>query len=173
MPVFLRALLGQAPVNVALSCPPPAPGEPVDPAGFFDPTSVAAAYRAAAAATVVLVILLVVACYLWNTTSVGPRFVRRWWSFGILAVVLAAVTGAAVLALWPAHALAGSCETNPLAFALRLPLALVVNRGLIGLLWGAVLYLLFSILLTRTVGYLPSARNGFFHNRGCPTPRWR
>ncbi|HEX6749029.1 MAG TPA: hypothetical protein VF092_17150 [Longimicrobium sp.] len=174
MPVFLQTLLGLAPDNVALTpCPPPPPGDPIDPGGFYDPSSVSSAYMAAGLATVGLVLLLVVLVYLWNSTALGPRFVRRWWWTGIAAVLLAGLLGGLVIGLWPTHALAGSCETNPTAFARHLPFRLALNRGVAGLLWGLVLYPVVSLILTRSVGYLPAARNGFFHNRGCPVPRWR
>jgi hypothetical protein len=173
MPVFLRTLLGLAPPNLALACPPPAPGETRDPTGFFDPASVSAAFQAAGWVTAGLVVALVVVCYLANSTTVGPRFVRRWWMFGIATVFVAALAGGAVVALWPTHALASSCETLPTAFARHLPLNVVLNRAFAGLLWGAVLYFLVSALLAWTVGLVPSAGNGFFHNRGCPVPRWR
>jgi hypothetical protein len=166
MPVFLRTLLGFAPPNVALTpCPPPAPGDPIDPGGFYDPTGVASAYHAAGWTTVGLLLLLVLACYLWNSTSLGPRFVRRWWLFAGAAVLFSALVGGLVIALWPTRALAGSCETLPNAFAL--------NRAVAGLLWGLILFPLISVFLAQVVGRVPRASNGFFHNRGCPLPRWR
>jgi hypothetical protein len=174
MPVFLQTLLGLAPSDVTLApCPAPPPDQPVDPFGFYDPASVSSAYMAAGWFTVGLVLLLVVLCYLWRSGSLGPRFVRRWWLTGIAAVVLAAVVGGATIALWPTHALAGSCETLPTAFPRHLPGALALGRAVAGLVWGLVLYPLASLLLTRSIGYLPAAGNGFFHNRGCPLPRWR
>jgi hypothetical protein len=173
MPLFLINLLGFAPGNVSLACPPPAPGDTPDPTGFYDPASVATAYHAAGWATFGLVVLLVVLCYVWNSTSLGSPFVRRWWTFGVLSVVVSAVVGALVVALWPTRALAGSCETLPTAFLKHLPLGLVLSRGVAGLLWGLVLFPVVSLVLARTVGYLPAAGNGFFHNRGCPYPRWR
>jgi uncharacterized BrkB/YihY/UPF0761 family membrane protein len=159
------------PANVPLICPPPAPGDPPSLNGFFDPAPIEAAYQWAALATGVLVLLAVLACYLMDRRSLSRAFVRRWW------VVMAATAGIGALVplamlylVVPQHALAGSCETNPLPFAETFPLGLALTRALVGFVWSGLAFGIFSFLLTRTAGWHP-ASGGFFHNRGCPWPR--
>lgn len=159
------------PANVSLTCPPPAPGDPPALNGFFDPVPIEAAYQWTAVATAVLVLLAVLACYLLDRRSLSRAFVRRWW----LVLAAASLVGALVplmmlYAVVPQHALADSCETNPLPFAAAYPLGLALSRALAGLVWSALAFGVFSFLLTRAAGWHP-ASGGFFHNRGCPWPR--
>jgi hypothetical protein len=77
---------------------------------------------------------------------------------------------AMLYAVVPQHALAGTCETNPLPFAATFPLETALNRSLAGFFWSALAFGVFSFLLTRAAGWHPAA-GGFFHNRGCPWPR--
>jgi hypothetical protein len=51
-----------------------------------------------------------------------------------------------------------------------LPWDIVVDRALSGILWGVVLFVVLSLILTRLVGK-SSWSGGFFHNRGVPYPR--
>jgi hypothetical protein len=173
MPEFFRTFFSWNPGDIRLVCPAAAPGQSANPYGFFDPGSVAAAFRAATIASITVALLAVLVCYLATSTSLGPQFVRRWWIFGAATAVLAAVITAVTLLAWPTHAMAGTCETNPFPFALDLPMNVALLRGIGGLFWGFLAFVLFSLLLTRTAGYAPMAANGFFHNRGCPAPRWR
>jgi hypothetical protein len=169
---FLLHLWSPPPANVYLECPPPAPGEAFDPAGFFDPASVAAAYQWTALATALLVVLAVLACYLLDQRSLSRAFVRRWWIVLATASVIGALVPLAMLYfVVPQHALQGTCETNPLPFAAVFPLGLALNRALAGFAWSALAFGVVSFLLTRAAGWHP-ASGGFFHNRGCPWPRF-
>lgn len=168
---YLLHLWASPPTNVALACPPPAPGDAPDLNGFFDPVPVATAYQWTALVTGLLVLLAVLACYLLDRRSLSRAFVRRWWLVLAAASVIGALVPLAMLYLVvPQHALAGSCETNPLPFAAAYPLGLALNRALAGFLWSAAAFGVFSFLLTRAAGWHP-ASGGFFHNRGCPWPR--
>lgn len=158
--------------DLQLTCPaPPAGVTGTNSIGHYDPATLASAYLAASVATIAAVTLVVFICYLWNQTSVGPSFVRRWYLSALVATVFAALLPVALLAAWPTHALANSCETNPNPFAAPLPLSELLTVGVSGALWGVVGFVLLSIILTRTVGRVPQA-GGFFHNRGCPWPRF-
>lgn len=168
---YLLHLWSPPPANVPLTCPAPAPGEPPDLNGFFDPAPVAAAYQWAALVTALLVLMAVLACYLLDRRSLSRAFVRRWWLVLAAASVMGALVPLAMLYLAvPQHALAGTCETNPLPFPASYPVGLALNRALAGLFWSALAYGVFSFLLTRAAGWHP-ASGGFFHNRGCPWPR--
>jgi hypothetical protein len=107
---YLLHLWASPPANVALACPLPAPGEPPDLNGFFDPLPVATAYQWPALVTVLLVLLAVLACYLLDRRSLSRAFVRRWWKALSAASVIGALVPLAMLYLIvPQHALAGSC----------------------------------------------------------------
>jgi hypothetical protein len=168
---YLLHLWSPPPANVSLTCPAPAPGEPPDLNGFFDPAPVAAAYQWIVYASVAAVLLGVLLCYLLSRSSLNRDFVRRWYGFLIGTMVAGALIPVLVLYLVPQHALAGTCETNPLAFAARLPGALMVSRASAGLVWCGLAFILASLLFTFAAGRHP-ASGGFFHNRGCPWPRW-
>jgi hypothetical protein len=168
---YLLHLWAPPHANIPLTCPPPAPGESPDLNGFFDPGPVAAAYQSTALATALLVLLAVLACYLLDRHSLSRAFVRRWWMVMAGTVFVGALVPLAMLYfVVPQHALAGSCETNPLPFAATYPLGLALSRALAGFFWSALAFGVFSILLTRVAGWHP-ASGGFFHNRGCPWPR--
>lgn len=156
--------------DVALQCPPPVAGEPADPSGVFDPDTVREAFRAAGLTSLLVVLLLVLACYLFTRTSTGPRFSKRWVGFAATAGALAFAVPIAVLRAWPTHALAETCETNPEQFLAKLPWDLILTRGVAGLIWGLLAFLLISVMLTRALGRY-SWMGGFFHNRGTPWPR--
>lgn len=168
---YLLHLWASPPANVALTCPAPAPGESPDLYGVFDPVPVNTAYQWTAVVTALLVLLAVLACYLLYRSSLSRRFVRRWWVALLVTAVIGALVPLAMLYLAvPQHALAGTCETNPLPFPETFPLGLALNRALAGFFWSALAFLVFSLLLTRAAGWHP-ASGGFFHNRGCPWPR--
>lgn len=158
--------------NVTLTCPPPAAGQAAAPLGFYDGTSVANAYNLLGGLSVLAVLLVVTIIYMGTRTSLGPRFVGRWYKGAIAAAIICALLAYITLSFAPTHALADSCETNPTPFPLRLPGSLIIARTLAGLVWGALAYLLFSLILTLTAGKFASGKNGFFHNRGCPWPRF-
>jgi hypothetical protein len=167
----LLHLWAPPPADVALICPLPAPGEPEDPFGVFDPASVLTAYQWTAVATALLVLLAVLACYLTDRRSLSRAFVQRWWvTLAIASVIGALVPLVMLYFVVPQHALAGTCETNPLPFAATFPVGLALSRALAGFIWSALAFGAFSFLLTRAAGWHP-ASGGFFHNRGCPWPR--
>jgi hypothetical protein len=167
----LLHLWAPPPRDVELVCPAPAPGESPDLHGFFDPGPIAAAYQWTALATALLVLLAVLACYLLDRRSLSRAFVRRWWMvLGAASVVGALVPLVMLYAVVPQHALAGTCETNPLPFAAAFPLGPALSRAVAGFAWSALAFGLFSFLLTRAAGWHPAA-GGLFHNRGCPWPR--
>lgn len=157
--------------NLNLICPDPAPGQAASAPGLYDPASVSAAFSHVALWSVVAVALFVVLCYQMTRASLGPRFVKQWWLWLAGSSVACAVVAFAVLATAHTTAYPNSCSTNPLPFDAPLPDNLVMLRVVVGLAWGAVAFIVVSLLLTRTLGWVPSAKNGFFHNRGCPLPR--
>ena len=158
------------PSDLPLTCPPPPPGEPIDPTGFFDPAVLEKAYSTANAAVLALAVLLLVLCYLWTSSSLGPRFVRRWTLFVVGTALAALVAATAIVALWPARALANSCETNPEPFAARVPFWEALQHGMSGTLLAVLAFVVLSLLLTRLAGRYPWT-GGLFHYRGCPWPR--
>jgi hypothetical protein len=160
-----------APANVPLSCPPPPPGDPPDPTGFFDPATVSSAYHWTAIAVAVLLLALVLVCYLWTSRSLNVSFVRRWYLFWIATMVGAAAAPFVVFRLIPLRALANSCDTNPLAFRAFMPTAALWPLAAAWLFWALVFFPLVSFALTRVGGRSP-ASGGFFHHQGCPVPRW-
>jgi hypothetical protein len=167
----LLHLWSPPPANLRLACPLPAPGEPVDPVGFFNPGPVAAAYGWVVWGSLGAVLLAVLLCYLTYGSSLNTGFVRRWYAFLLAAALAGALVPVLVLTLAPQHALADTCDTNPLPFRAELPDALLVERAGAGLVWAALAFCLGSLLLTRIAGWHPASR-GLFHNRGCPWPRW-
>jgi hypothetical protein len=167
---YLGNLWAGPPANLQLRCPPPAPGEAIDPMGFFDPNVLRGAYRMATLSTAALVVLLVALCYLWTRSSLGPRFVLRWWIFLGGSMLGGFILGIAVLRMWPARALAGSCETNPTSFLVTIPWADALNRGVAGAVWAGLVFTLLSLVLTQLAGRFPWS-GGLFHYRGCPYPR--
>lgn len=171
MPDFFWHLWAGPPTNLSLACPPGAPGAPAT-SGFYDPDTVRAAYEMASWATLVAVVGLVLICYLATRTSLGPKFVHRWWLFGVLTAAAGFVVSLLVLRGWDTRALANSCPTNPTPFLATLPWSEILQRGLAGLVWALIAYVLLSAAATWTVGWLPLS-GGFFHNRGCPVPRFR
>src|SRR5207253_1481357 len=161
------------PTDLVLACPEPAAGQPADPQGFYDYVTVNAAFNLAAVVSAIIVVLGVIICYQMFRGSLGERFVKRWW-IGLVVtgiVCLAAVWVA--LATYHTTALANSCTTNPTAFAIKLPTSIVINRALVGLVWGMLVFAILSLLATLTLGKIPHRANGFFHNRGCPWPRFQ
>jgi hypothetical protein len=157
--------------NLNLVCPAPAPGQAVSPPGLYDPATVAAAFDHVAFASIVAVLLCVGLCYQLTRASLGPRFVKQWWLWLFVSAVVCGIVALILLKTAPTTAYPQSCSTNPTAFAVALPDSLVWIRTFVGLGWGAIAFIVASLILTRTLGYFPSARNGFFHNRGCPWPR--
>lgn len=156
--------------NVSFTCPPDPSGGAAT-LGFYDGVSVASAYDILAAASIAAVLVIVLAIYMGTDKALGPRFIKRWYKGLAIAAVVCGILGYAVLSIAPTHAFGGTCPSNPAPFPLRLPASLIVWRTLAGILWGAVAYFVFSIVLTATAGRFASLKNGFFHNRGCPLPR--
>ena len=157
------------PENVTLLCPVLAGDTPAT--GFFDPASLAAAYRASALAWAAVLLALVLACYLTAPASLDRGFVVKWWMYWAAAVALGALVPLVVLSQAPLHALAGSCFTNPLPFEAHLTFAQILPAMVVWALWALAAFPLVSWLLTRAAGWHPASR-GFFHYRGCPWPRW-
>jgi hypothetical protein len=159
------------PSSLPLNCPPSPDGVTPDPMGFYDYETVAAAFNAAALTSAAIVALAVVICYWFTSTTLGPRFVRRWWITLVLAVLITPLAVATVLYRAPVRALADSCELSPNAFAEVLPFATIFSRSMAGMVWALLAMVALSVLLTATIGRIPHVRNGFFHNRGWPWPR--
>lgn len=172
MPNFLLHLWAPPPANLQLACPAPPPGMDPDPVGFFAPESIEAAFSWAGTASAVFVLVLVTVTYLAVSGALSPRFVKRWWVFLGAAALGSFVIAVIALRVTPTYAMAGSCSTNPTAFLEPLPWGLIWNRAFAGLLWGALAFVVLSLVLTRTLGRWPQGR-GFFHFRGCPVPRFR
>lgn len=172
MPDFLLHLWAGPPEDLTIVCPAPPPGDPTPPPGYLDPATVSAAYGATGWATVLIVVSLVLVCYLLSRTSLGPGFVKRWWVFLLLSAVGGFLAAISILSSWPTRALPGSCVTDPNPFTVGLPWSEIITRGVAGSAWAVLVFILLSLLLTRTLGWLPQS-GGFFHNRGCPWPRWR
>lgn len=160
------------PTDITLACPPPAEGQSGNPTGFYDTATVSAAFNHVAIASVAIVLALVLVCYLLTQSTTGAGFVKRWWGSLAGAAVFCAVAAFGILSFAPTTARAGSCETNPAPFPIALPPGLITDRALAGLAWGALAFLLMSVLSTLVLGRIASKRNGFFHNRGVPVPRF-
>ena len=169
---FLLHLWQAAPADLPLVCPDPAAGQPADPQGFYDFASIAPAFHLAAIASAFVVVFVVVVCYQFTRTSLGERFVKRWWVSVIASGLLCLGVVWLSLATFPTTALAGSCSTNPGAFPIALPTSLVISRAMAGLVWGLVAFALLSSAATAVLGRFPHRSNGFFHHRGCPLPRF-
>ena len=173
MPDFLLHLWAGPPGRIPVTCPLPLPGDPAATApGFLDPSMVRAAYSVTGLATLAAALAVVLVCYLATRTTLGPRFVVRWYAFWGLAVALGLALPFAILRLWETRVYPGSCATNPTPFASPIPWSEVIERGAAGAVWAFAAFFVLSLLLTRTLGLLPLA-GGLFHNRGCPVPRWR
>jgi hypothetical protein len=169
---YLLHLWAKPPLDLPLTCPAPAAGQPPDLSGAFDPDSVVAAFQNVSIVSALIVLLLVLACYQMTRSSLGRTFVIRWWVFVGFAAGLCALAAFALLTLAPTRALEGSCDTNPTAFVAALPGSIVLARSIAGLVWAFPAFAIMSLILTQTAGRFPSLRNGFFHNRGCPWPRF-
>jgi hypothetical protein len=160
------------PSTLTLVCPVGPTGVAASAPGFYDPVSVAAAYRLTAFASLAVVVLGVLGCYtLLNGNSLGSRFVKRYWMwwFGVGFACAGVVWG--VLGTAETVAMANSCETNPGPFPVALPALTIANRAAAGFIWGMLSFYLLSFLSTRSLGTIAHPANGFFHNRGCPVPR--
>ena len=157
--------------NLSLICPDPAPGQAVAPPGLYDPNGVSAAFGHVAIASSITVLLCVILCYQMTRAALGPRFVKQWWMWLIASAVACTLVAFVVLTIAHTTAYPGSCSTNPLPFDAPLPQNVVLLRTAVGFAWGMVAFVIFSLIMTRTVGRVPSTGNGFFHNRGCPLPR--
>jgi hypothetical protein len=168
---YVLHLWAGPPVGLQLTCPRPADGQNVNLIGYFDDASVRAAFDAVAGWSAVAVLVVILYCYMATRQASGPRFDRRW-VFALIGSALACA-GVAYVVLHTANttAMAQSCQTNPSAFAIGLPGRVVGGRVLAGVLWGLLAFALGSVTLTRLLGWYPSLRNGFYHNRGTPWPR--
>ena len=166
------AIPGIAPDQLSLSCPPAAQGQTTNPIGDYDVESVAGAVHAAAAVWIAVSTLLVILCYQWRRGSLGPVFVKRWWMFLFTSVLAGATAVYGTLRYWPTTALANSCQSDPRAFPVPLPGDFVADQTLAAAILGILLYVVISLFLTGTLGRVPRLGNGFFHNRGCPMPRF-
>ena len=169
---YLLHLWAVPPTTITLVCPPPAAGQPADPQGFYDYATVAVAYDRVALVSLIIVVLGVVACYQATQASLGPRFVKRWWTALGSSALLVLVSTWLLLITAPTRAMAESCSTNPSTFPIELPASLVLERAIAGLVWTALAFVILSLLLTALLGRIAGAKNGFFHNRGCPWPRF-
>ena len=89
---YLVHLWATPPSSLSLNCPPPPDGQTPDPLGFYDFDSVTAAFNAAAVVSTAIVVLAVVICYWFTSTTLGPKFVRRWWITLAAAALLTPAT---------------------------------------------------------------------------------
>lgn len=158
--------------SISFTCPPSGSGGAGPTLGFYDGASVASAYDVLALASVIAVLVIVLVTYLGTSKTLGPRFVFRWYWGGAVAAIGCAVLAYTLLSIMPTHAAAGTCPSNLNPFLLRLPASLIMTRAVAGFVWGLLAYVLFSVILTATIGRFAAVRNGFFHNRGCPFPRF-
>jgi len=169
---FILHLWATPPVRLQLNCPAAAEGTTGNAFGSFDDTSVRAAFQLVALESIGIVLTAVFLCYMIGRMSTSLGFSRRW----SIVLTLTAITCFAAawlqLSSAPTTALAGSCESNPTAFAAALPFAVVVQRSIAALVWALMAFPLTSWALTQTLGRVPSIWNGFFHFRGTPWPRF-
>jgi hypothetical protein len=162
------------PASLTFACPPGIDGQSSGALGFYDPASIQGAYTLASVASLALVLGGVFGCYLLlNRSSLGRRFVIRYWVWWLMVAVVSGLATWGVLATAPITALANTCQSNPAAFAQPLPMTTILNRSLAGAAWAFIAFFLLSWLATRPwlLGGIALPRNGFFHNRGCPVPR--
>ena len=179
MPVFLDQILDRlprylwhlwgAPREVSLTCPVIA-GMAEDPTGFFDNATVDAALALTGWVSLAAMVVLVVLCYNATSYTTGPWFERRWAKTIVVSAILAFLIPLVVLLLSKTRAAAGTCETDLSPFLSVLPLDFILLRASVGLLWGPIVFVIASLILTQTVGRAKWG-GGFFHNRGCPWPR--
>lgn len=162
---------GITPATLHLTCPQAAQGQTTNVEGEYDPQSLASAAHVSGAAWALTVALVVCICYNWTRLSLSARFVMRWWIFLAIAALAGSVIVAMTFAFWPMTALANSCQSDPRAFMVSLPGSMIWNEALAALAYGGLLFVVLSILFTGVLGRFAHARNGFFHNRGCPIPR--
>ena len=167
---YLLHLWGAPRGDVPLTCPPPIGDQPPDPVGFFDTQTVTDAFAMTGRVSIAAIFTLVLFCYLATQYTTGPKFVRRWTIHLGISSVVTFLVPLIVLYLWHTHAAVGTCETNPEAFAMKLPVQVVLVRSSAGLVWGPLAFFAISFLLTHTVGRTRLG-GGFFHNRGCPWPQ--
>ncbi len=162
---------GFATERAPLTCPPAAQGQTTNSQGDYDPATVTNAVHASGAAWALSIALVVLVCYNWTKATMSPRFVIRWWIFMAVGALVGAAVTATVLNLWPTTADANTCQSDPRAFPAPLPSDFIMGQGFAGALYGALLFVLLSILFTQLLGRFAHRRNGFFQNRGCPIPR--
>jgi hypothetical protein len=161
------------PVDAHMGCPPPLPGEAIDPFGFYDATRILDVWSWIAWISAGGIVLIVLTCYLLPRASLSARFVRGWYACLVAAMLFCFAVPFVVGRFSPMTARAGSCTTRVAAFAVPLPFDLLFPRMLAGLLWGFLAFIVVSLFFTQFVarGAGPRA-GGFFHYRGCPVPRW-
>jgi hypothetical protein len=168
---WLLHLWAQAPLGIRVKCPAPLPGEPADPGGTYDPLQLGALWNSIAITSLIVVLALVLGCYLLPRASLGPRFVRAWW-LGLAGSAAACfLIPLAVGLTTEIRMYAGSCTTRPAAYPVELSASLLTDRMFAGLLWGMLAFAVLSLAGTQLLGRSRLA-GGFFHNRGCPWPRW-
>lgn len=167
---YVKHLWATTPVDVGIACPAIG-GEPSGNQGFIAPAYLTAAWSLTFWLSLAIVVLLVVWCYNGTRMTTGPGFSRRWLVFVPLGALGAALVAFVVLSSMPFYVVAGSCDTNPEAFAVSLPSKFVWMRVFAGAIWGFVVFVMMSIVLTKTLGRA-SWNNGFFQNRGTPLPRF-
>lgn len=166
---YLWHLWGAPRGDVPLICPV-VEGMPIDPNGVFDSNTVANALALTGRFSLAVVVILVLFCYLATPYSTGPWFTRRWARFTGASAVLAFLVPLIVMLLAKTRAAPGTCETDLSAFQVQMPIDVILVRASAGLLWGPIVFVIASLILTQTVGRF-NWGGGFFHNRGCPWPR--
>ncbi|HEX2206061.1 MAG TPA: hypothetical protein VHG93_00145 [Longimicrobium sp.] len=168
---WLLHLWAHAPLGATVPCPAPREGEPPDPGGLYDAVQLASLWNRIAIISAIAVLVLVVVCYLLPRASLSPRFVRNWWLTLAGSMVACFLIPLALGLTADLNARAGSCSTRPAAFPVDVPVGLMMDRMFAGLVWGALAFIVLSLIGTQLLGRSRLA-GGFFHYRGCPVPRW-
>ena len=153
------------------TCPVAAQGQTTNPLGDYDQSSVSSAVHASAAAWGLSITMLVVICYNWTKLSMSPRFVVRWWVFLIVGPIIGAASVFLTLSNWHTTAVANACQSDPRPFPIALSSGFIWEQVWAATIYGVLLFILTSVVLTALAGRIAHQNNGFFHNRGCPIPR--
>lgn len=161
---------GGWPGNVIIPCPV-VEGMPADPSGYIELADLSSAWNLIFVMSLVLVICLVIVCYLKTRYTTGTTFGRRWLWFLASAALGSAAVRVIILFVFPFVSMRGSCATAPSPFSVSLPTGLIINSTVWGLVWGALFFVVFSLLGTQMVGRA-SNNGGFYHNRAIPFPRF-
>jgi hypothetical protein len=166
---YLKHLFATTPVDVSIVCPV-VDGQQ-DPQGFIAQSYVNTAWSLTFWLSLLAVLGLVFACYHLTRMTTGPGFSRRWTIFLPITAVTTALVALIVLKSMRFMAAELTCDTAPDPFKVGLPANVVWMRVFAGMIWGALAFVVFSVIFTKTLGRV-RWNTGFFHNRGTPLPRF-